>query len=134
MPRTDALRHFAIFTLSYCLASLACSSVSARDDVPDDVESMKNPVTLEESEIRYYQRQFKGKCSRCHGLDGTGTGVDCPGAAAGMTVARIKHSAVMVAPLSSKSARNRFGQFGPCLDRVRIAGGTAIDRQPPFQV
>ena len=41
---------------------------------------MKNPVTLEESEIRYYQRQFKGKCSRCHGIDGTGSGVDATSA------------------------------------------------------
>jgi len=76
MPKTGALRRFAKFILMTFLAGLACSAVSARDDVPDDVKSMKNPVKLEESDIRYYERQFKGKCSRCHGLDGTGTGVD----------------------------------------------------------
>ena len=76
MPNAGAVRRYAMFILTFSLAGLACTSVSARDDVPDDVMSLKNPVTLEESEIRYYQRQFKGKCSRCHGLDGTGTGTD----------------------------------------------------------
>jgi mono/diheme cytochrome c family protein len=76
MRNAETLRRFARFTLTFSLAGLACTSVSARDDVPADTKSMENPVTLEESEIRYYQRQFKGKCSRCHGLDGTGTGVD----------------------------------------------------------
>jgi len=76
MPKTEFLRRIAIVTLTFCLAGFACKAVSARDDVPDDVKSMQNPVKLEESEVRYYERQFKGKCSRCHGLDGTGTGVD----------------------------------------------------------
>ncbi len=31
-------------------------------------------MKLEESELRYYKRQFKGKCSRCHGLHGRGGG------------------------------------------------------------
>ena len=74
MLKRSTLRSHAEFMLTFCLAGLACGSVLARDDVPDDVKAMKNPVTLEESEVRYYQRQFKGKCSRCHGLDGTGTG------------------------------------------------------------
>ncbi len=76
MPKSSAIQRFAVCALTTGLSGLACTSVSARDDVPDDAKAMKNPVTLEESEIRYYQRQFKGKCSRCHGLDGTGTGVD----------------------------------------------------------
>jgi len=76
MPRAAALRRLAEFILTICLAALACSSVSARDDVPDDTKALKNPVTLEEKEVRYYQRQFKGKCSRCHGVDGTGSGVE----------------------------------------------------------
>jgi mono/diheme cytochrome c family protein len=33
-------------------------------------------VTLEDEEVRYYQRQFKAKCARCHGRDGTGGGED----------------------------------------------------------
>jgi mono/diheme cytochrome c family protein len=76
MPRAAGLRRFAEFILMICLASIACSSVSARDDVPEDTKALKNSVTLDEKEIRYYQRQFKGKCSRCHGVDGTGTGAD----------------------------------------------------------
>ena len=76
MSKSSAIQRFVVCALASCIAGLACTSGSARDDVPDDVTAMKNPVTLEESEIRYYQRQFKGKCSRCHGLDGTGTGVD----------------------------------------------------------
>jgi mono/diheme cytochrome c family protein len=49
---------------------------AARDDVPDDVRAQQNPVSLEESELRYYQRQYKGKCKRCHGADGSGSGAD----------------------------------------------------------
>ena len=51
---------------------LAPSRAEARDDVPDEVSQRPNPVSLEESELRYYARQFKGKCARCHGADGTG--------------------------------------------------------------
>ena len=76
MPKSSAVSRIAVCALMIWLAGLACTAVSARDDVPDDTKAMKNPMTLEEDEIRYYQRQFKGKCSRCHGLDGTGTGVD----------------------------------------------------------
>lgn len=46
----------------------------ARDDVPPEVAARKNPETLEGREVRYYTRQFKAKCSRCHGLDGKGRG------------------------------------------------------------
>jgi mono/diheme cytochrome c family protein len=57
-------------------AGVASERAAARDDVPDELKKRSNPVTLEESEIRYYQRQFKGKCARCHAIDGSGTGVD----------------------------------------------------------
>jgi mono/diheme cytochrome c family protein len=76
MPKSSAVERFAVFALTAWFAGIACTTVSARDDVPADVKAMKNPVTIEESEIRYYTRQFKGKCSRCHGIDGTGTGAD----------------------------------------------------------
>lgn len=46
----------------------------SRDDTPPEVAALSNPVTLEEDEVRYYTRQFKGKCARCHGKDGTGKG------------------------------------------------------------
>jgi mono/diheme cytochrome c family protein len=63
----------AIATLSTGLALLAGSGV-ARDDVPEDLVKRQNPIVLDEREQRYYARQFKGKCSRCHGLDGSGKG------------------------------------------------------------
>jgi len=47
---------------------------AARDDVPPDVKARSNPVELDEQEVSYYQRQYKGKCARCHGLDGGGRG------------------------------------------------------------
>jgi mono/diheme cytochrome c family protein len=75
------MQRFAICVLITGLAGIACSSVSARDDVPDEVKARKNPVTLEEGDIRYYERQFKGKCARCHGIDGTGSGSDAAASA-----------------------------------------------------
>lgn len=77
MRMSIAVRRLALCAL---VSWLACTSVSARDDVPDDVKVLENPVALEESEVRYYQRQFKGKCARCHGIDGTGSGVDASSA------------------------------------------------------
>jgi mono/diheme cytochrome c family protein len=44
----------------------------ARDDVPSEISERANPESLEEGELRYYARQFKGKCARCHGKDGRG--------------------------------------------------------------
>lgn len=52
----------------------ACVVTSGRDDVPQEIAKQANPVELEASELRYYKRQFKGKCSRCHGSDGKGGG------------------------------------------------------------
>lgn len=76
MSRRTLVRRLAICGLAASLVAIAYSSGSARDDVPDEIKARKNPVTLEASELRYYQRQFKGNCARCHGIDGTGTGVD----------------------------------------------------------
>jgi mono/diheme cytochrome c family protein len=53
---------------------LAAHAATARDDVPPEIANKTNPVELEESELRYYKRQWKGKCSRCHGIDGDGGG------------------------------------------------------------
>ena len=51
------------------------SCATARDDVPAEVAARENPVgELSERDVRYFQRQFKGKCARCHGLDGAGGG------------------------------------------------------------
>jgi mono/diheme cytochrome c family protein len=57
------------------IAALALAgSAVARDDVPPEIAARENPVFLMPDRIRYYQRQFKGKCARCHGIDGTGKG------------------------------------------------------------
>ncbi len=76
MWKSSAIGCFAAFSLSIGISGIACTSASARDDVPEEIKSRPNPVTLEGSDVRYYQRQFKGKCSRCHGIDGAGKGSD----------------------------------------------------------
>jgi mono/diheme cytochrome c family protein len=62
-----------VLALAHCTL-LACAATSGRDDVPPEIAERVNPVELEDSELRYYKRQFKGKCSRCHGPEGTGAG------------------------------------------------------------
>lgn len=66
---------------SLFLASLACFSLpassgqQARNDVPKEFVQKKNPVAaLTEDDLRYYAKQYKAKCSRCHGEDGRGGG------------------------------------------------------------
>ena len=47
----------------------------ARDDVPAEVAARRNPVgELSDRDVRYFAKQFKTKCARCHGPDGTGGG------------------------------------------------------------
>jgi len=48
--------------------------VLARSDVPDEIASTANPETLDGDEVRYYARQYRAKCARCHGADGSGSG------------------------------------------------------------
>jgi mono/diheme cytochrome c family protein len=55
-------------------AALVSAQTLSAGEAADPYRDRTNPETLEESELRYYQRQFKGKCSRCHGADGTGKG------------------------------------------------------------
>ena len=80
MPDVSAVQRLSIAALS--LLAVACTPhlALARDDVPEEIRKQANPVELEESEVRYYARQFKGKCSRCHGLDGSGKGEATPDA------------------------------------------------------
>jgi mono/diheme cytochrome c family protein len=48
---------------------------AARDDVPAQVAARTNPsAALSDRDVRYFTRQFKGKCARCHGPDGGGGG------------------------------------------------------------
>jgi mono/diheme cytochrome c family protein len=63
--------------LTLCLSlGLGCAPgpATAADDIPAEYRDKTNPVTLDEKGVRYYARQFKGKCARCHGLDGKGGG------------------------------------------------------------
>ncbi|MBW2275374.1 MAG: cytochrome c [Deltaproteobacteria bacterium] len=69
-PRSAA----AVAATVLVLGTLLPAAAWTRDDVPPDVAARANPVTLEDDEVRYYKRQFKGKCARCHGIDGTGKG------------------------------------------------------------
>jgi mono/diheme cytochrome c family protein len=72
--------HASIITLAllgFALAIVLSSGAQARDDVPENIASQFNPVTeLTPRDVRYYQKQFKAKCARCHGLDGSGDGDD----------------------------------------------------------
>jgi mono/diheme cytochrome c family protein len=64
---------FAIAALGLVLASPLPSV--ARDDVPDEIAARTNPVAaLTEKEVRYFGRQYRAKCARCHGADGNGGG------------------------------------------------------------
>lgn len=75
--RRRASRRLVTLGCAGLLVATACAApVSARDDVPEDIAARSNPVTLEDDEIRYYARQYRGKCAHCHGADGTGSGDD----------------------------------------------------------
>ena len=65
----------SLFAIAAALCTLIPAVSAARDDTPEEIARQTNPVTdLTPRDIRYYQRQYKAKCSRCHGLDGTGGG------------------------------------------------------------
>ena len=66
-------------TVAVCAAAsaallLAASAACARDDVPDEIARRENPVTLAPDKVRYYAKQYRAKCSRCHGAKGDGGG------------------------------------------------------------
>jgi mono/diheme cytochrome c family protein len=64
-----------LVSLGSALALLLPCTARARDDVPEGIASAGNPVReLTPRDVRYYQKQFKTKCSRCHGLHGSGGG------------------------------------------------------------
>ena len=70
-------RTVAAASLACCVAAVVPACATARDDVPEDVASRTNPVgELEAREVRYYGKQFRTKCARCHGSDGRGGGED----------------------------------------------------------
>lgn len=49
------------------------------EGVPEEYTSRVNPVVLSENQVRYFARQFKSKCSRCHGKKGDGKGKKAKG-------------------------------------------------------
>lgn len=74
MANIASMRFLALITLSIGISCFPPYPALARDDIPEEIKAARNPAVLEEGEVRYYQRQFKGKCSRCHGIDGKGKG------------------------------------------------------------
>ncbi len=45
--------------------------------MPEKYQALKNPVTaLSKVKLRYWSKQYRAKCARCHGEDGGGGGDD----------------------------------------------------------
>jgi mono/diheme cytochrome c family protein len=63
-----------LFALTTCVGAVTAPPLAARDDVPPEIAARENPVTLSDDEVRYYARQFRAKCARCHGAQGDGGG------------------------------------------------------------
>lgn len=74
MARLPASVFVALWLLACAGAPSLPGAAQARDDIPPEIASRENPVELTSDKVRYYTRQFKGKCSRCHGIDGKGAG------------------------------------------------------------
>ncbi len=72
--RIDCTRLVTVPLLGFALAIALAPVAGTRDDVPEEIASRANPVTLEPGEERYFKRQFRAKCARCHGVDGAGGG------------------------------------------------------------
>jgi mono/diheme cytochrome c family protein len=69
------LTNLALATaLAACVGVSEPQPIAARDDVPPEVAQRENPVTLPDSKLRYYTRQYRAKCARCHGAEGDGGG------------------------------------------------------------
>lgn len=66
----------ARLSLGFLLALSLPSVTAARDDVPDEIARLENPVTLAPARVAYFAKQFKAKCARCHGEAGDGGGSD----------------------------------------------------------
>jgi mono/diheme cytochrome c family protein len=70
-------------TTALLLALAASPPAAARDDVPAEIAARENPSAgLSERDVSYFTRQFKGKCARCHGIDGSGGGEEAADQAA----------------------------------------------------
>lgn len=69
-----SLRVLAPIVLIAAGCLIAPAELPGREDTPPEIAEKKNPVSLPEGKVRYYARQFKAKCARCHGIDGDGGG------------------------------------------------------------
>ena len=67
-------RNAAVFAAAVSAVVLVASVACARDDVPEEIARLENPVTLPPDKVRYYAKQFRTKCARCHGAKGDGGG------------------------------------------------------------
>jgi mono/diheme cytochrome c family protein len=76
MPRASIERLAALLSFGLLLSLLLPWAATARDDVPDEIARLENPVTLEPERVAYFAKQFKAKCARCHGKAGDGGGGD----------------------------------------------------------
>jgi len=74
MRRADPL---SVLWIPVFVAILACAPASsARDDAPPEIAEAKNPVVLDAAKQKYFAKQFKANCARCHGASGDGGGDD----------------------------------------------------------
>jgi mono/diheme cytochrome c family protein len=79
MSRIRFVGLVASLSLAACL--MAPVGSWARDDVPEEIARRENPVTLSPRKIKYYAKQFRAKCARCHGSAGDGGGEESAGQA-----------------------------------------------------
>jgi mono/diheme cytochrome c family protein len=106
-------RTVAAASLACCVAAVVPACATARDDVPEDVARQSNPVgDLDDREVRYYGKQFRTKCARCHGSDGRGGGEDA------------QKQDVPPADLTDASAMNSRSD-GQLFYQILVGGGEA---------
>lgn len=115
-----AVRSIPVFALT-----LACAlASSARDDVPAEIASAKNPVVLDASKQAYFAKQFKANCARCHGARGDGGGDEA--AAQPVPPANLTDRAYMATRsdgqlywqiLKGGAPRSQMPAFGPGSDK-----------------
>ena len=94
-------------------------SAAARDDVPDDIAALANPAgELSARDVRYFQKQFKAQCARCHGQDGSGGGEEA--------------EAQAVPPANFTDAAHMAGRSDGQLYYQILAGGGEVCAMPAF--
>lgn len=77
MSRSSLFVFVACFA---CATSVPFPQASgARNDVPDEIARRENPVTLPPARVKYYAKQYRAKCARCHGAAGDGGGEESAG-------------------------------------------------------